>query len=245
MDQFDRENTIAGICGDWHGDPNFGNGVLHALHARGVRQVLHCGDFGFGWDPYFIPSIDKVLKKFGMRLRWVPGNHENYDTIDQLMEHDAQWITDRIYVLDRGEQFQIGLTKFAAIGGAHSIDKSMRKAHVSWWPQELLTYGDVMRILETPQVHVVLSHDAPWSCDLKLDNGYKDDPETKGNRELLQVAVDHLRPTFLFHGHYHQRLRTQDSNGVQCYGLADNFTPLRRKNYLIYDTVDRAVLHDG
>lgn len=230
-----------GICGDWHGDPNFANGVLHALHARGITEIIQCGDFGYGWDNQYVPSVSGVLKKFGQTLRWVPGNHENYDMIDQLMQHDAQWLTDEIYVLDRGERFTIGDTSFVGIGGAHSIDRDMRVQGVSWWPQETLTYRDVHRIIEAVEpCDVVVAHDAPVTAELG-GGFFKDDPISLSNRRLLQHAVDHLQPQFLFHGHYHRRLTSQDHHGVVIVGLSDNYHDTK-DNYVIFDCQEKEIV---
>lgn len=226
------------ICGDWHADANYANGVLLSLASKGITEVVHCGDFGYGWDQHFVLSVQKCLARRGMNLRWVPGNHENYDGIEVLYHKELQQHTENIYVLKRGERFTIGSTTFVGIGGAYSIDKQWRKPHVSWWPQELLTYSDISRILDQPVLDygdVVISHDAPISADLCLQNGYKDDPETTSNRQLLQVAVDHLRPTFLFHGHYHQRHSTKDHNAVVVVGLGSNLDS-KSDNYVIFDT---------
>lgn len=235
--------TLVAICGDWHGDADFANGTLHSLNAKGVSQIIHCGDFGFGWDRTYTPSVNATLIKFGQFLHWVPGNHENYDYIDMLIHKGEQNHMDNMYVLRRGEHFHIDGTDFVGIGGAYSIDKQYRRPHISWWPQELISYGDVMRILEEDYENcdVVIAHDAPLTAELNLMNGYKDDPETEGNRELLQIAVDHLEPDFVFHGHYHQRHDTEDHFGRKVIGLGSNLDS-RKDNYVIFDTQRKEVV---
>lgn len=229
------------ICGDWHADADYANGVLLSLASQGITEILHCGDFGHGWDDKYVPSVQKMLARNGQNLRWVPGNHENYDLIDVLYHKELQQHQENIYVLKRGERFTIGNTTFVGVGGAHSIDKQWRKPHISWWPQELLKYSDIAKILDDVPCDVVIAHDAPITADLCLQNGYKDDPTTTGNRQLLQAAVDHLQPTFLFHGHYHQRHSTQDSNGVVVIGLGSNFDS-KLDNYVIFDTINKRIV---
>lgn len=236
--------TLVAICGDWHGDADFANGTLLSLKAQGIEEILHCGDFGYGWDKQYLPTVQKMLIRNGQNLRWVPGNHENYDYIDVLYSEDRQQHTDNMYVLQRGERFTIGKTSFVGIGGAFSIDKQWRRPHVSWWPQETLKYSDIMRILETDETcDVVIAHDAPLTADLQLENGYKDDPETYANREMLQVAVDHLEPEYIFHGHYHQRHDTEDHFGRKVIGLGSNLDK-RSDNYVIFDTERKEVVHE-
>jgi len=236
-------NAVA-ICGDWHGDARFARKMIKTLSSRGITEILHCGDFGYGWDADYIPNIDESLNKHGMTLRWVPGNHENYDEIDLLYDHDAQrmGMNGTIYVLRRGERFMIGATSFVGIGGGHSIDKDRRTQGVSWWPQELITTGDVYRIMTTHrECDVVIAHDAPLTADLDLRNGYKDDPHSIGNRRLLGIIVDHLDPLFVFHGHYHQRHSTKDHLDRVVIGLSDN-RDWFNNNFVIFDCDDKKVI---
>jgi Icc-related predicted phosphoesterase len=235
-------NAVA-ICGDWHGDFGFASRVCKELKSIGVTEILHCGDFGYGWNSDYVPLVSEMLNRRGITLRWVPGNHENYDLIDQLMEHNAQWMGDyeNIYVLDRGERFTIANTTFVGIGGGHSIDKAQRHAHISWWPQELITYSQVHRILQSEKCDVVIAHDAPLTADLELRNGYKDDPHTQGNRRMLGIAVDHLDPKYVFHGHYHQRHTTKDHHDRVVVGLADN-REFFKDNYVLFNPYTKELI---
>jgi Icc-related predicted phosphoesterase len=236
-----NEDRVA-ICGDWHGNHDFARIVLDRLAKENINIVLHCGDFGI-WreDDNYVAFMQKAAKRNNQLIMVAPGNHENYDLIEAL---ETPWIRDRIYLCPRGESASFGKTKFVFIGGGHSVDKANRTPHLSWWPQELLTYGDIQRTIEQhAKCDVIISHDCPISVHLDFLDGYKTDETSMGNRNLLQHAVDALLPKYLFHGHYHQFYEGTDRNGTKTIGLGGDKYGAGKldENYLIFNTITQEV----
>lgn len=148
------------VCGDTH--------IPHDIHKLNTRNwpeqkeltkddvLIQLGDFGGIWYPF---GENKEQENW---LNWladkpfttavVLGNHENYDIIETL-PWTTKWGNDlqfweqengnRIYFFKRGAFYEIGGKKLLTIGGANSIDKHLRSAHVSWWEQEDISGKEV------------------------------------------------------------------------------------------------------
>ncbi|WP_096303531.1 hypothetical protein [Jatrophihabitans sp. GAS493] len=97
-----------------------------------------------------------------------------------------------------------------ALGGAISVDRKLRVQGKSWWPQETLSAADLATASEDGPVDVMVTHDAPagtripgihegsdskWPADAIADSRCH-------RHQLLQVVAD-VRPTHVWHGHYH------------------------------------------
>lgn len=103
----------------------------------------------------------------------------------------------------------IGGKKCLFLGGAFSIDKEWRQPHVSWWPQEMIRESDIRRAVSRDDIDVMFTHDSPPNPQLDPllyeGRGYKIDPDSVNNRMALAGVVNAVRPSVLFHGHYHHR----------------------------------------
>jgi predicted phosphodiesterase len=154
---------------------------------------------------------------------------------------------DRLFYVPRGTVFTIGETNILALGGAYSIDEHYRTPHHSWWEQELITYQDVAYAMDQSDrygpIDVMITHDAPSSEYLEnwlSSFGYKVDPKSGQNRNLVSVVTNHARPQHLYHGHYHERYDTHydtpDGWRVDVHGVAANLQPARSgHNYVLVD----------
>lgn len=99
--------------------------------------------------------------------------------------------------------------RFAALGGAFSVDINWRKPGTSWWPEEMIEPDEVEALREVGKVDVFLSHDCPEEVDMlsifaNQNSAYfKADQRSLRNRALLSKAVEYTEPHVLYHGHYH------------------------------------------
>lgn len=102
--------------------------------------------------------------------------------------------------------------RFAAFGGAYSVDKAWRveaeqkrgKPGTLWFPEEEMTDAEFYRHLADPtSVDVLLSHDKPR--DSRPDWNRKDLPGCLPNQDRIQTAAMVLTPRLLVHGHLHYR----------------------------------------
>ncbi|MDD7403625.1 MAG: metallophosphoesterase family protein [Butyribacter sp.] len=135
------------------------------------NYVIICGDFGLVWDRNGESGREKHwldwLENKKFTTLFVPGNHENYDRLDDYPEEEwhggkVHKIRPHVIELLRGEVYEILGKKFFAFGGASSHDiqdgildyedakwkekakklKAQKKymyrvKGLSWWEQEL------------------------------------------------------------------------------------------------------------
>ncbi len=159
------------VFGDWHGNTRWARTMLERARAAAGEDVgvfYHVGDFGL-WDlsarvsPYswdagrvepsrgftYLEQVDKVLGDYGKELWVVLGNHENYaewemmpETADGARRHPY---FPNIVFLPRSFVWTDPATGMVmgCVGGAGSIDKSLREPGSSWWAEEEITLDDI------------------------------------------------------------------------------------------------------
>lgn len=219
--------TRIGIAGDWHGDKDWALARLEDFRAAEVRLILHLGDFGIWQDENgdnYLNSLNVTAEANGQKLLVTLGNHENYAMVDALVTltsgEFAGWQVNpelpNILYATRGQRWEWDGVSFVSLGGANSIDRYTRQEGINWWPEEQISYGDVMRTAQGGYADVFLSHDCPAGVPL-FDEGH--DTQVTGarwteaaldyaahSRVDLRAAVDDVKPGILFHGHYHHYL---------------------------------------
>jgi predicted phosphodiesterase len=197
------------ILGDVHGDWT----AMNITIARAIRKhpdithIVQMGDFGYGWGdnkPFkasksFLDNEAMEVYKNAERL-WLDGNHENFDKLDL---DEGAWQPGWKY-MPRGSVIEVDGYRAMFFGGASSIDKPMRIEHISWWPQESITYGQVVRTLESVdgQIDAIFSHEHPASVPYS-DKRYGGKPFGDGDKNLLEVLKQKYLPKFWFFGHHH------------------------------------------
>jgi hypothetical protein len=113
-----------------------------------------------------------LCEQSGVRLFVVLGNHEDYDRVASMRADDDGWLFlkdyPRLRFAPRGHTWvDDSGTRIAALGGAGSIDRNLRRPGLSWWPGEELTDDDCARLVHNvreqgwPRVDVMLTRDAP------------------------------------------------------------------------------------
>jgi hypothetical protein len=143
------------------------------------------GDFARGFD---------LLESFPVE-RWHGGN------VHRIRKH--------ILHLMRGQIFEIEGKTFFTFGGGTSIDRYMRREHISWWPQEIPSYAEFDEAVanlkrHNHRVNYIITH----SCDEKalytpmLSHVPKSATVYPDNRMLqeFEATIDYDHWYF---GHYH------------------------------------------
>ncbi len=231
------------LLGDTHGDTQSTQLAVQKAKHTDCDVILQLGDFGFmgaGVDK-FLRKTNRALVDAGLHLFWVDGNHENHDRLDmwplnewgyrdtlpdnQLPENNGT--PCHIHHLPRGFRWTWEGVRFLALGGAFSVDKDSRKEHISWWPQETISAGDVFRCGTDP-ADVMVTHDVPWEVEdpygpHRLSKNLW--PESNANRMALSSVVNLVKPRLLVHGHTHWRKTTVYDVGdykIQVEGLSSN-----------------------
>lgn len=220
----DPDELIA-FAGDWHGNKPFALDTIGALADRGVRRIIHCGDFGL-WPgrggKHYVRDLNALLVERDVSLAVVPGNHDDWDQISRLhLDADGfgtivrgvpEGVQSRIFCASRGARWEWGGLRFAGFGGAVSVDREMRRTGRDWWPQETARPEDVTRLAGGGPVDVLVCHDRPIGAPITLPARKLGWPPyllelADEHRRLLQTAVDAVTPSVIVHGHYHLDVR--------------------------------------
>lgn len=227
------------LAGDTHGNPNELRNLFSEAHALGVKTIIQCGDYGFGWSTGedgicdFSVLTSVMAEKTGIEFYWLDGNHENFDELEKLPIDRATGlrpIVNHVTHLPRGSSLTIGNTTFRAFGGAYSVDKAYRTPHRSWWVQETCTEDDVQKAIEAGSADVFLSHDAPRgvqdTAGLRrklVEWGAEAAEMSITNQEKVRRALDASGASLAFHGHLHHSyecwIDNGTDNGVRVIGL--------------------------
>lgn len=160
------------------------------IGERGVKTILHLGDFGIWPGPSgktFLQSVDRACERAGVeQILLTPGNHEDWGRLTQMWSlpkyRDPETgdplplpLSDHVAVLPRGYVFELqidtgdpaaGTRRFLSLGGAKSVDRDQRSEGKDWWPEERFTQEDIDRAVRNgsrvhSQVDVLLTHESP------------------------------------------------------------------------------------
>lgn len=149
--------------------------------AEEVDESIQVGDFGigFGVEP---PMI-------GVEHRFIRGNHDNPE----------KCATYPAYLGDYGIRKGI----FYA-GGGYSIDRAYRREGVDWWPNEQLTYAQMIAagdlyIANKPDI--VVSHMCPAFVEESIF-GFAHTYPNPTHQFLQSLLLFHVPKLWVF-GHYH------------------------------------------
>lgn len=239
---------LVAVVGDWHSNQAWAVMMLRELSNAGVQVVVHAGDFGFWSDPpttaKYLASMQEALRERGMWLFWVDGNHEDHSRLDALPIDPVTGLRpipgfDRIVHLPRGYRWAWHGRVWMSLGGAHSVDRANLLPMVSWWPRETISYAEAEYAAREDDerapglVDVMVCHDAPAAADIPALRGQSPWPvadliSSARHRELLGAVVDAVKPSVLYHGHYHRRYSTgivrADGGTTLVHGLSENGT---------------------
>jgi hypothetical protein len=218
-----RQSEVVAVAGDWHGNRVFAVQQLHALGERGVRTVLHAGDFGI-WPgrsgKAFLRAVDAACSRAGVEQMLVtPGNHEDWGRLTQLWANPKRSglpldLGEHVAVLPRGYRWSMGGRTFVSLGGAPSVDRELRTEGRDWWPEEMIEPDHVAQAAAGGTVDVMITHDSadtPYSTPrvkgIVQTNpmGWSDAARdyARLGRARITEAVLAIGPRLLVHGHYH------------------------------------------
>ena len=177
--------------------------------------MIVLGDFGFSWNKSLQNSWNAL--DIACLTVSVMGNHENYDLIkscavERVFGADAYKLNPRTFYLMNGEIYNIEGIKSFVFGGADSIDKAYRVPYVSWWPEEIPSYGEFRRGLNNLEknswdIDLFFAHTCPSDVSLSLFNyPHKLKDPTEDMLSQYECEIQKNNPekeyTFLF-GHHH------------------------------------------
>lgn len=210
------------FAGDTHSFLEHWDYLIGHCVNQNLDTIYQVGDFGY-WEhthkgERYLDGLQDELARANLTVRWVDGNHENHELLRSKYEVTAPAayrIRPNIIYQSRGSTLEVDGVKLLFVGGATSIDKGGRTQGVSWWPEEALTYGEVMNAIEAGAgADILVSHDAPlgnYHMNNVLNEQLKDSSsmwhqvflESYAHRKMIYEIVDAVRPRFVVHGHYH------------------------------------------
>lgn len=233
------------IAGDTHGNTKHVQMLIRHAAAAGVDTIIVCGDFGF-WthEPSghrFLDTINDDCRKYGVKIRALGGNHENWDHLEVLQRinptdfHSHVYIRSHIRFIPHGTTWVVDGKRFYAIGGAVSIDKMRRltteamerRPRSLWWDQEALTEDIVAGVESNPPKNIdfMFTHDCPTNAPFNFR--IKPDSESHAHRQFMDRIGKAVKPKLWFHGHMHEKYEydfpmyepTTSVYGFECDGM--------------------------
>ena len=252
------------LAGDWHGNLPWALRMVTAAHEAGARVIVQLGDFGYWRDEpstrKYLRRLESLLPELDMTLYWVDGNHEDHVRLlkQPLASDGTRPISDHIVHLPRGFRWMWrdadGIDRtWLALGGAVSLDRWHRTPGRSWWPEEEITpttwrlrsrrtcgrHGHPRRPTRSRDSR---AEDSDWWPAASLADAAR-------HRGRLAQVVDAVRPSELWHGHYHVRydsalvidptfLTPAGPDVTQVHGLNRDDTTLE-ENLQLVDAVGR------
>lgn len=230
------------IVGDSHGNTDW---LLNVID-QSTDCIVQLGDFGYWGESKqaqrYLNDISSALVNQNKSLYFVDGNHENFDSLDQVDKYNRRTaegfveVKPNLYHVTRGLDWNWYGKTFAAMGGARSIDQKYRTPGVSWWIQEQITFEQMQSIADKKPVDYLFTHDAPSCIPMQLG----DYLESTMHRAQLDKVGAIFQPKMWFHGHYHRYLEYEFRHrnsysqvvGLDCDGMPNS--------WLILDTDDNS-----
>lgn len=212
------------ITGDTHGNIDFQKLDDFAIKNKNLTKddyMIIAGDAGIVWSEATLDVFSLMYSSLPFSILYIDGNHENFDILNSM---DIEiWnggkvhkITDHIIHLMRGQVFNICGLKFFTMGGATSIDKYMRREHISWWSDENISSLDMKEAHENLEkvdykVDIIVTHSCSEDCLFypnMRNKIYKFDA-FRENKDLMyfQEKADYKMWYF---GHYHIDAKIDD-----------------------------------
>ena len=207
MKTLDKNKPIFYV-GDHHGDWSQLFWFVDRLKLENC-YLISVGDSGIGFKPKKeqisnIKLVNKEFKKLNIVFMSIRGNHDDpsyYNGTDKIKLSNFETIEDYTVMEHNGKLIQF-------IGGATSIDRSMRKEGVSYWSGEGLNFnGDKLQKVDT-----LITHTAPTWCfpqrfnqmvyDWAKDDGYLLE-ELILEREVMGEIFKVCQPSLHLYGHFH------------------------------------------
>lgn len=221
------------FAGDWHMAEHWPARAVHHAKERGAGRILHAGDFGYLFYPRFLRPLSRALEEAGLDLLFVDGNHDNHRYLAKLptWPNGLKEVAPNIWYVPRGTRWVWDGIRFLGLGGAHSVDRIQRlRTGDAWWPEETITDEQAAAAAAGGGADVMLTHDCPSGVPIPgLDSGASWWPvheiaAADTHRRQLRTVVDAVRPTTLWHGHYHRFYSEQVNFGwpMTVIGLGAN-----------------------
>lgn len=200
------------VAGDFHGVWSKVNQLI--AKKPNIELIFQLGDFG--WWPKFhnlpvvtseslygtrVKSWDQFgLKNNNVRIYWIKGNHEDQESIDELVKENKLEVMPNVFHQPCGSTtVLLDGRRILFIGGADSVDKKLRTPGHDWFPQEAISYKTIDS-LPDEKIDIVMSHTAPKYFEIIHDN---EEEGLLNSRAALDYVFDKYQPSRWYCGHFH------------------------------------------
>lgn len=210
------------FLGDTHGNLKwFNRAIIHAVE-QDCTKIVQVGDFGY-WPQTnkgkeFLAKLQTLLDMYNIDCVWIDGNHEDHMSLVELDNEYHGFLGSRLRHAARGSRWVWDNKVFLALGGAWSIDQGSRTAYIDWFPQEVITAGQMHVALDGGPCDVLVVHDAPYG-GLVTETIRPTEPDCVANMRAVDTVMAHTKPELLVHGHHHYRY-TEKIDGTKIEGLS-------------------------
>ena len=242
------------VAGDWHGNTPWAVGLVKVAKKYGCTHIVQCGDFGI-WTHVeegvtYLDALNDACRKYGVKIYFVGGNHENWDHLEAWMKINPKNYTgnyvvrSHIFFIPDGNRWMWSGKWFMGVGGAVSVDKDWRLhaertkygPRTLWWDQEQLDESVLFKLEQSKvKTDYLFTHDCPTNAPFY--NRMKDDPQSQMHRQLMDRLGKAVRPKMWFHGHMHDKYDGYDfptyESHTKVYGLTRD---TMQDNWGILDT---------
>jgi hypothetical protein len=188
------------IVGDIHN--KFGR-LNSLLNQKKPDLTIACGDFGYWPNEKGCDELSKIkLQKEGSILLWCDGNHENFW---ELKKRTSDEIEPDIIYMPRGSTYTLPDGRVIMfMGGAHSIDKHLRKFGIDWFPEETISYND-MQDLPDIKVDIFITHTCPAELvSTMVNNARYSGKDLEPSNQALSQLWYMYKPNLWYFGHWHK-----------------------------------------
>ena len=183
------------------------------------KNLIQAGDFG-----YWPEIIDFKSIKFNSNIYFCDGNHENHWELKKLWYKRTETkIIENIFYMPRLSYKNIEGYNILFIGGAESIDKNRRTIGFDWFPEETISYNDMLEEnFPQQKIDIIVSHTCPLFCFKIMNIDQRlNDPSCIWLQEIYSI----YKPKYWYFGHFHFYKKFQYENCTfTCLNMVDDFT---------------------
>lgn len=214
-----QSNQEVFLFGDTHGGWGKFNGYLNGIRQKNEKKfngkeiiIIICGDFGY-WPSFKENDIKNIKHECSwaqdgfFKIYFCPGNHEDWWALQRLEdEHQNEKIIElreNIFYCSFGAVKSFKDMNFLFVGGADSVDKQYRTLGIDWFPEEVISHKDILKLPESEKIDIVISHTCPTFIIPHLARDLTWVKSTDPSCKALTYVYDLYKPTQWFFGHFH------------------------------------------
>lgn len=205
--------------GDHHGDWKQLFWFANRLKLENC-YLISVGDSGIGFRPKNeqienINVLNNKFKKLGITFMSIRGNHDDpsyYNGDNKIQLDNFQTIEDYAVMEHNGKLIQF-------IGGATSIDRTMRREGISYWSGESLNFQkDRLQKVDTLVSHTAPSWCFPQAFNEMVYSWAREDAdlleELTDERAVMDEIAKVCQPSLHLYGHFHDSW-SEEINGCK------------------------------